>query len=174
MATAHHSSCDACKTWESLKCVGCPSWRAEPGVLLLEQGKGLRVSLLYVLISSCSLVKSYKRRCVGEAIEHNCLKFLSRDLTKGQKRDVWFTDSERNIHVGDKFIKGIGNKLYLLQLFSKYCKYSFLICTALEWHLLTNPGCILFPMFLYTTVYMVLTLEQPCWPFMLYSCIIAL
>lgn len=99
---------------------------------------------------------------MGEAIEHNCLKFLSRDLTKGQKRDVWFTDSERNIHIGDKFIKGIGNKLYLLQLFSKYCKYSFLICTALEWHLLTNPGCILFPMFLYTTVYMVLTLEQQC------------
>lgn len=54
---------------------------------------------------------------MGEAIEHNCLKFLSRDLTKGQKRDVWFTDSERNIHVGDEFIKGIGNKLLFVAAF---------------------------------------------------------
>lgn len=76
---------------------------------------------------------------------------------------MWFTDSERNIEVGEKFIKGIGNKLICCSFFSKYCKYSFLIlCTALEWHLLTNPRCILFPMFLYTNVYMVLTLEQQC------------
>lgn len=55
---------------------------------------------------------------MGEAIEHIiCLKFLSRDLTKGQKCDVQLTDGECNIQVGDKFLRGIGNKLYLLQLF---------------------------------------------------------
>lgn len=54
---------------------------------------------------------------MGEAIEHTCLTFLSRDLTKGQKCDVWFTDSEHNIRVGDKFIKGIGNKLFVAAFF---------------------------------------------------------
>lgn len=44
---------------------------------------------------------------MGEAIEHTiCLNFLSRDLTKGQKCDVWLANSERNIQVGDKVYKG--------------------------------------------------------------------
>lgn len=67
------------------------------------------------------IIESYKNRCVGEAIEHICLKFLSRDLLKGQKQDVWFTEIvsvTSVLNIGEKFIKkGIGNKLFVAAVF---------------------------------------------------------
>lgn len=65
---------------------------------------------------------------MGEAIEHICLKFLSRDLIKGQKQDVWFTwivSVTSVLNVGEKFIRALAINS-LLQLFSKSCKYLYL------------------------------------------------
>lgn len=45
---------------------------------------------------------------------------MSRDLTKGQKKDVWFTQIvsvTSVLNVGEKFIKGIGNKLFVAAVF---------------------------------------------------------
>lgn len=66
------------------------------------------------------IIENYENRRVGEAIEHICLKFLSRDLIKGQKYDVWFTcivSVTPVLNVGEKFIKGIGNKLFVAAVF---------------------------------------------------------
>lgn len=51
------------------------------------------------------------------------MKFLSRDLLKGQKQDVWFTQVvsvTSVLNVGEKFIKRALAINSLLQLFSKY------------------------------------------------------
>lgn len=68
------------------------------------------------------ITESYKNRCVGEAIEHVCLKLLSRDLLKGQKQDVWFTQVvsvTSVLDVGEKLTKRALAINSLLQLFSK-------------------------------------------------------
>lgn len=56
---------------------------------------------------------------MGEAIEHICLKFIEQGSYKGPEiRCVVHIDSERNICIKrQKFIKGIGNKLFVAAVF---------------------------------------------------------
>lgn len=106
---------------------------------------------------------------VGEAIEHICLKFLSRDLQRARKQSGSQRQWEpRLCERGETFIRGIAINFVAAVFQVMY----ILLCGHVQPQ--NSAVHVWSPVVLYPGVYTVLTLDQQCWPFKLQSCIIAL